>query len=1490
MESSNLFGGFRTLLPYEIELCNALGITDKEYLQFLDLTYKYQKDSRKGYELIPDIRCDPVSIGAWYVAQAWYVKLAITVAIAAATYLLTPKPKQPKDAPSLQIGGVQGRSRFNPVSGFESLQDLAVLGSFIPLVYARLGVRVSSQLIWSQIREKQYGQEINAICLFSQGEIGAKPLLKTFALGETFLDNFPESKYKLYFSTGGRANKSFQPVQYKGLHGTNFTQHLDEQNRLRPSDFVGPGTDHSVRNDNNYANRGNREYDDNDPFMVKVLNDNGQWAWQPSFSSTKTPASNAKFGLYAPMPNGSAYKINWELLMFPKGMSGEVADDLEIKRQKMVHFFPRYVCLKSSVHSPSSTNHFVTKNHDFNLDIYKAENEDAWISANLLGGGVNEDDKKLDQIDRSKRWDKFSPWGSGDAKAAADSVREEVDTSMALGEQYMVGSALATVYQETDGNIWTPFPVNGKYEGKSYKMKVDEPGYMNFTNVEDAKMPYEALIVQKCEIGSFANTKECDETQIGIKSTVWRQISGNQNLNECPSRERIVSYEKDGGNITLGSVSKYVNRLSFFKLQAKILNTNTGWTDVCSRVFCVKGATNQPQYNTINIKHIDAKPLEYRFVPVAGNVVLNEFTDRDIYILSYAAELHTKSFDLKNDAGQTTITALAYFHAETATLPDKNTASIARGNGLTNNIEWVRGGLGSGFDEQGNPITGGEPVTDFSPKSIGEDNWAYPSFTWSHERFSPQLITPSLVGTPWNRGGSNPNANDYTYWGTGPGTDPSGANYGNWGRTGFATPSERNFKGVPSDGGNSYFSPYHGIALTATEIAGGQWRWQYWFGGTIIPAGALGTFTAAAGDYSVVDAWTSAVEANDGNGNPTGIWHRFRIARNPASNGGGRDWRYTSVNNGVASFHFAIAMQEQDRTPPAEVETHHAVVALGDTTGTGLRITKTSKSWTDDSGTVRSYITYKKQDGHSGDEYFTGDQVRLADAPQTVFDLIAGDPYVDPDSYDQQNHDDTDFPSHNTYFLDQRNTNPNNAIADYFLYDTEDSSHSNGPEHEITHINEIIHEGADSSHAKINYEKLAIAGLRIGASPNFNQFASLSCFIQEGIKVHRLIKDPSDNEGPGNTIIDPLTGKSNRFQSTDNIVEIVYDLLTNTDYGAGDIAGIKAVNVSEMQEGARYCLANGFSWNGIIDKELNLREFIFENAGYCFLDFCIVGGQFSLRPGVPVDGNGQIRYNITRTQMESEVKALFTDGNMKDLQVTFLTPEERRMFKATVMYRQDEQDGFPETKALTIAYRKPEETDSDAFLRKAEALPEEKFDMSGWCTNENHAKKFAAFALATRKDVDHGITFETTPISVLNLRAGDYIRVMTEMTHTSRFKNGSIDNDLNIVSRETISGSQKIYFWKPGENNVVNDDTFVFAGNGKAPDDVLRNTIFTVVDETTEDRLYKIESITHGEEGFIKIGASHVPFDEDGFMSTLRDINPNDIVTFNDRFPDVNTI
>ena len=189
MESHRRIGGFRTLLPYEVELCESLGITDKEYFEFLDLV--------EAKPVEADIVAGPAALAALpafmtvgtgsAIALSFWGQVIVSVALAAISYLLTPKPKDPGQQPRLTIGGVQGRSRFTPTSGFESLQDLASLGSFIPLVYARQGVRVSSQLLWSQLRTAQYGQVINAICLFSNGTLGAKPQYNSFALGETFL-------------------------------------------------------------------------------------------------------------------------------------------------------------------------------------------------------------------------------------------------------------------------------------------------------------------------------------------------------------------------------------------------------------------------------------------------------------------------------------------------------------------------------------------------------------------------------------------------------------------------------------------------------------------------------------------------------------------------------------------------------------------------------------------------------------------------------------------------------------------------------------------------------------------------------------------------------------------------------------------------------------------------------------------------------------------------------------------------------------------------------------------------------------------------------------------------------------------------------------------------------------------------------------------------------------------------------------------------------
>ena len=264
----------------------------------------------------------------------------------------------------------------------------------------------------------------------------------------------------------------------------------------------------------------------------------------------------------------------------------------------------------------------------------------------------------------------------------------------------------------------------------------------------------------------------------------------------------------------------------------------------------------------------------------------------------------------------------------------------------------------------------------------------------------------------------------------------------------------------------------------------------------------------------------------------------------------------------------------------------------------------------------------------SGTGYKDGDQVTINGDPSptrtlTVTIVPPTAPVPDTSTHSDWRMDGGDGTA--DFYTDYWQTikhNPNNAISDYFLFDAESSSHENGSEHELTYVNEIIHAG-NAANPQIEYENLSIAGIRIGATNTLSSFNSFSAFIEEGIKVDRLIPDSNPNSGTG------YLTRNSHIASTDNFVEIVHDLLTNTAYGAGDLVGHDGVDRISMIEGARYCRANGFHWNGVIDRKFNLREFIFENAGYNFLDFSILGGRFSLRPSFPMKEDYTIDFDAT---------------------------------------------------------------------------------------------------------------------------------------------------------------------------------------------------------------------------------------------------------------------
>jgi len=410
--------------------------------------------------------------------------------------------------------------------------------------------------------------------------------------------------------------------------------------------------------------------------------------------------------------------------------------------------------------------------------------------------------------------------------------------------------------------------------------------------------------------------------------------------------------------------------------------------------------------------------------------------------------------------------------------------------------------------------------------------------------------------------------------------------------------------------------------------------------------------------------------------------------------------------------------------------------------------------------------------------------------------------------------------------------NLNDAICDIGKFEAQGFSHDSNPEHQIAYVNEQLYQDKVPQ-----YDNLSLFALRLNAGKEWSNFNQLSVYIKQGVIIERLIDDN------GNPVLE-----GSLRASSNNLPEIVYALLTDKYIGAGQSIGIEGVSRERMQTAAAYCHRMGFTWDGVIADRLNLRNWIFEQAGYCLLDFTILGGQFALFPSLPANGI-------------PEIKALFTDGNMRDLKVSWLSPEERKLFKAVVSYRVEVENAFSRIRTLTVRLS-DDQGGSDYD-------PEEQFDCSGFCTNREQALMFAQYALKLRKEVDHGIVFETTPAASLSLAPGDYVRVVSEVMHTSRFNNGSIDSSGFVTTTQALAdGSHSIIYWKPGTTEVLAGTMTISSGR---TNDYF-STIFTLATASATSKVFKVETIDRGDEGFAQIALSHMPMIDNRL--TVADWNP----------------
>ena len=397
-------------------------------------------------------------------------------------------------------------------------------------------------------------------------------------------------------------------------------------------------------------------------------------------------------------------------------------------------------------------------------------------------------------------------------------------------------------------------------------------------------------------------------------------------------------------------------------------------------------------------------------------------------------------------------------------------------------------------------------------------------------------------------------------------------------------------------------------------------------------------------------------------------------------------------------------------------------------------------------------------------------------------------------------------------------------LAEAFVYSEISCSAASGPEHEIVYINEIVPNATAPA-----YTDLAIAGINIRSSAEFQQFSQFSAYVTGGRECTRLLG------GTGATHLFP---------------DILYDLMTNDRFGAGSFVKSYMIDTTEFATAAQWCQDRKYFYDGAVSEPVNVRQWSADLAATHLLQFGESNGKYFLRPAI----------SFTAVP----IAALFTAGNIaKDsFKLQYFDPEDRDPIQVSARYREERTTTDPTSPGLFPVVR-------EVLVREVSASatdPIEQIDMSSYCTSREHAIDAAKFIIRMRRIPQHVISFSTTHDGVMsNIAPGDYIKVAMDETEYNEFNNGAVTSQGALVSTTALAnGSYDVVAWDGTESTPPADATLVVSGNGKTATPT--GIVFTVKKASTQIRVYQIESIKSGDDGLFTIEAMHMPVNSSGVL------------------------
>jgi hypothetical protein len=328
------------LLPGDLYLASALGLTEEEYKYFRDEVRSRSKiepgKPQAGLEVLIGISI--------------FTSL-VSVGLAIAASFFKPRETRPPQLKSSNRSAtnVVNNARFAPVAGFDNSQDIADLGSVIPVVYANKkgkcgGVRVNMPLIWADMHSFKAGQFFRGIFLIGEGNIDQVDT-RGFAIGSTGMNG-----YELEGPASDHAR---------------FTIYLrPDGGRIRTSDRL---TGRPGERDLGAWEAGN-------VYRVRSGSD---------FSASSKPSAQTTFGVYTLIGNNLGYRVNPvirptitpQLIPFGKKGNAEVLIEPDLVAQAdllkyKAKFSTRSGIIAGSFDSVGDTfNYILDRSSDLNTDF-----------------------------------------------------------------------------------------------------------------------------------------------------------------------------------------------------------------------------------------------------------------------------------------------------------------------------------------------------------------------------------------------------------------------------------------------------------------------------------------------------------------------------------------------------------------------------------------------------------------------------------------------------------------------------------------------------------------------------------------------------------------------------------------------------------------------------------------------------------------------------------------------------------------------------------------------------------------------------------------------------------------------------------------------------------------------------------------------------------------------------------------------------------------